>query len=109
MPVYNDRMFLRSAITSILNQSHSNFELIISDDYSTDGSDQICLEMAKEDSRIKYLRQSKNIGISRNMEFLIKESKGEYFMWAGDDDVWDIDFISTLLDSLKNNPSAIVS
>lgn len=101
MPVYNDKLFLRKALDSIIAQSFRNFELIISDDNSTDGSSDICAEYAKKDDRITYIRQPENIGISKNMKYLLDKAKGEYFMWAADDDLWDTNFINTLLGCFK--------
>jgi glycosyltransferase involved in cell wall biosynthesis len=109
MPVFNDRLFIRKAIDSLLAQSFTDFELILSDDCSTDGSADICRVYASRDSRIRYIRQEKNLGISRNMEFLLREAKGEYFMWAANDDVWDRDFIRHLLAGFDGRPDAIAS
>ena len=107
MPVFNDKPFLKKSIESIINQSYSHFEMILSDDCSTDGSAQICEEYVSKDPRIKYIRQEHNIGISRNMEFLLHQATGDYFMWAGNDDVWHSDFISLHIDALEKSPSAI--
>ncbi len=109
MPVFNDKQFLSKALDSILAQTFTNFELIISDDGSTDGSETICLEYAKKDNRIKYIRQKTNLGISRNMNFLLSKSKSEFFMWVADDDLWANDFIEKLLQKLIKNPRAIVA
>lgn len=109
MPVFNDKPFLEKAIESILVQSFGDFQLIISDDCSTDGSENICRLYALKDARILYIRQEKNIGISKNMEFLLSQAQGKYFMWAGNDDRWDIDFISILKNNLDNEPKAISS
>ncbi len=109
MPVFNDAAFLPPALDSLLNQSFKNFELIISDDQSTDGSADICKAYALRDNRIKYIRQSKNIGISANMKFLLNESVGKYFMWAANDDVWDLDFILELVNALERSQTAIVA
>lgn len=107
MPVFNDAEFLPAALDSLLTQSFADFELILSDDGSTDGSEAICREYAARDSRVRYIRQPVNLGISRNMEFLLDQARGEYFMWAGDDDAWDPRFIETLLSALQENSGAI--
>lgn len=106
MPVYNDKSFLKEALDSILSQTYTNFELIISDDFSTDGSTDTCIEYAEKDKRIRYIRQVKNIGISKNMEFLLKEAVGEYFMWAANDDLWNEDFVLILKNILERNADA---
>lgn len=107
MPVFNDRNFLHQSIQSILKQTHSDFELIISDDGSSDGSEGICREYCERDARIRFIRQPKNLGISRNMEFLLKEARGTYFMWAADDDMWDERFIERMLQTLQASPDAV--
>lgn len=109
MPVFNDARFLPAALDSILNQSFRDFELIISDDLSTDGSASICQDYAARDPRIRYIRQPKNIGISANMKFLLKEARGKYFMWAANDDLWDADFISSLVSNLEKDSASIVA
>jgi glycosyltransferase involved in cell wall biosynthesis len=109
MPVFNDRQFLRPAIESLLAQTVGDFELILSDDGSTDGSAEICREYAVRDPRIRYIRQEVNLGISRNMKFLLRESRGEFFMWAADDDVWASDFLEKLVAGLRKKAAAIVA
>lgn len=103
LPVYNDVDFIEESLISILNQTISEFKLIISDDGSTDGSEAICLKYAEKDNRIKYIRQPKNIGISKNMEFLLKQATTKYFMWAGDDDLLHPQFIEKLIQAHQNN------
>ncbi|SFT66562.1 Glycosyltransferase involved in cell wall bisynthesis [Lishizhenia tianjinensis] len=109
MPVFNDIEFIEESIESLLNQSYENFKLILSDDGSTDGSSDICLKYAEIDDRIEYIRQPKNLGISRNMEFLARESDTEYFMWAGDDDIWHKEFLEKCVSLLELNKDAVVA
>jgi len=107
MPVFNDKQFLAPALEALLAQSYSHFELIISDDGSTDGSEAICREYAAKDPRIRYIRQPENLGISRNMMFLLAQGRGEYFMWAADDDLWHRDFVAVLHAALQESPTTI--
>jgi glycosyltransferase involved in cell wall biosynthesis len=109
MPVFNDRRFLSIALDSILSQTYEDFELIISDDTSTDGSEEICRQYAAKDCRIRYFRQSSNLGISANMIFLLNQATGKYFMWAANDDLWDRDFIQLLVQAHQNNSDAVVA
>ena len=109
MPVYNDRPFLAEAVDSLLAQTFADFELILRDDCSTDGSAEICLEYCKRDPRVRYIRNEVNLGISRTMQRLLKDGCGSYFMWAGDDDVWRPTFIAQLLDALQGNPDCVVA
>lgn len=107
LPVFNDRQFLELALQSLLDQTHSDFELIVSDDASTDGSRELCLEFAARDSRIRYIRQPVNLGISRNMKFLLQQAGGKYFMWAGDDDLWHPKYVETLVGALQKEPDLV--
>lgn len=109
MPVFNDVDFIEQSLKSILEQSFKEFNLIISDDGSSDGSQAICERYAVVDSRITYIRQPKNLGISRNMEFLLSQTTTPYFMWAADDDLWDKMFIEKLITLLNQNKEAVVA
>lgn len=109
LPVYNDVAFLRAALDSLLSQTYTNAKILISDDFSTDGSDLICLEYASLYSNVQYYRQIENIGISRNMEFLLKNCKTEFFMWAANDDEWSCDFVEILMNELRNDVKATVA
>ncbi len=109
MPVYNGEKFIRQAITSLLAQTFTNFELIISDNASTDGTDAICLEYASKDGRIRYVRQSENRGAPANFQFVLDEAVGAYFMWAAADDAWEPLFIEELVKILGANPETVVA
>jgi len=97
MPVYNGVKYIREALDSLLGQTFTDFELIISDNASTDNTEAICREYAAKDERIRYIRQPHNLGASANFKFVLDEALGEYFMWAAADDVWDKNWIEKLL------------
>lgn len=103
LPVYNGANRIRRALDSLLSQTYKNFELIISDNASTDETEKICKEYARKDNRIKYLRQKENIGQVNNLIFVLKEARGEYFMWAADDDWREEAFIEQLAGALEKN------
>lgn len=107
MPVFNDVLFLEKSIKSILSQTFTDFILIISDDGSTDGCQQICEKYVELDSRVRHIRQPHNLGISRNMQYLLSLAETPYFMWAGDDDLMDKTYVEKLYDALEKNPNAI--
>jgi glycosyltransferase involved in cell wall biosynthesis len=107
MPVFNDIDFIKDSINSILNQQDEDFILIISDDNSTDGSGEICNSIAQQDSRVIYIKQPVNIGISKNMKLLLELANSPYFMWAGDDDLWHPNFTKILINLLEQTPQAI--
>lgn len=109
MFVFNAEDRIESAILSILSQTYSNLELIISDNASEDKTEAICKKYANKDKRIKYLRQAKNIGICQNLIFVLKQANSEYFMWAADDDLRSRDFIEVNLNFLKNNKDFVAS
>jgi glycosyltransferase involved in cell wall biosynthesis len=87
MPVYNGAEYLSEAVTSLLNQSYTNFELIIADNASTDGTEEICRGLASQDPRIRYRRNPTNIGASPNFGLVLSLARGEYFKWACADDM----------------------
>lgn len=88
MPVYNGEKYIREALDSLLAQTFTDFELIISDNCSNDKTQEICLEYATKDSRIRYIRQIKNIEVIPNFEYVRFQAIGQYFMWAASDDKW---------------------
>lgn len=88
MPVYNGAQYIREALDSLLAQTFSDFELIISDNASSDATKAICEEYARRDSRIRYVRQSENKGAAANFRFVLDRAKADLFMWAAYDDLW---------------------
>lgn len=107
MPVYNREKTLRQALDSLLAQTFTNFELVISDNASTDGTEAICRQYAAEDKRIRYVRAETNRGMHWNFNKVLELACGEYFMWAASDDRWANDFISSLLNALQADQDAI--
>lgn len=105
--VYNGAPTLRAALDSLLRQSFRNFELIISDNASTDDTELICREFAAQDGRIRYIRQPTNIGGPMNFRFVLLEAKSPYFMWAAADDRWGPGFIEKTLAFLESNPDFV--
>lgn len=101
MPVYNGERHLREAVTSILGQTFSDLELIISDNASTDGTAAICEELANGDPRIRYIRQSRNIGAVRNFDYVAAVAKGRYLKWAAANDVCHPSLLESCIDVLR--------
>ena len=87
MPVYNGERYLAQSIESVLAQSQTDFELVISDNASTDGTEAICRAYAALDPRIRYIRNATNIGAARNYNQLFHQSTGKYFRWHNADDL----------------------
>ncbi len=102
MPVYNGERFVREALDSLLAQTFTDFELLISDNASTDGTEMICREYADRDPRIRFVRQVENIGALANFEFVMRQARGEYFMWAASDDLEaSSDYLLELVAAIK--------
>lgn len=93
MPVYNGEKYIKEALDSVLLQTYKNFELIISDNGSTDKTEEICLEYAKKDSRIKYVRHPENKGGYFNFGYCVQNAKGVYFTWIAHDDILEENFL----------------
>lgn len=106
LPVYNGEKYIREALDSLLFQTFADFELIISDNASTDETEAICREYVEKDSRIRYMRQPGNCGALANFQFVLREAKGEYFMFASHDDIWDKYWISKLVDKLQRDDAS---
>jgi glycosyltransferase involved in cell wall biosynthesis len=87
IPVYNGERFVATAIQSALDQTFTDFELIICDNASTDQTAEICEEFVRKDSRIRYIRQEINIGAKANFNRVFEYARGEYFKWIAADDV----------------------
>ena len=107
MPVYNTGKYLKEAINSVLEQSLTDLELIIVNDGSTDNSEDIALNAAKQDARIKYFR-NENSGVSVARNFGLDHSSGEYVYFFDSDDTINHDFISSSFDIAKTSDSDLV-
>ena len=109
IPVYNGEEFLEEKITSILNQDFTNFELIISDNASTDSTKEICSKFATNDKRVKFFSHEKNLGATWNFNFILKKARGEYFMWTSADDKILPEFYEKNIEILEKNPTIVCS
>lgn len=86
IPVYNAESFIAECIDSILCQSYKNIELIIGDDFSTDNTVSVVESYLKIDDRIKFIKNNKNLGITRNCNNILLSCRGNYVvLFAGDD------------------------
>lgn len=109
MPVFNEDAFLRSALDSLLAQDYANFEIVISDNCSTDQTSQICLDYAEKFVQVKYKRLPENIGAAANFRLLQETIDGKYFMWAAGHDLWSENLISKCVERLEESESAVIS
>jgi glycosyltransferase involved in cell wall biosynthesis len=104
MPAYNAERFIRLALDSLVSQTFKDFHLLISDDASTDGTESICREYAAKDPRIHYVRQPKNLGQIQNFNYSLSQTRGEYFMWASNDDMWEPTCLERYVAVLDDRP-----
>lgn len=109
MPIYNAELFLRKKLDSLLSQTFTDFELIISDNASTDTSTKICEEYLRKDKRIRYFRQEKNMGVTWNFNFVLQQAKSEYFSWAAADDITLPTFLERNINILESKKNVIAS
>jgi glycosyltransferase involved in cell wall biosynthesis len=109
LPVYNGESYIAESLDALLGQSYEDFELIISDNASTDGTAGICRRYAKQDSRIRFIRQLRNIGLAPNHNFVFQEARGELFKWASHDDLYARDLLRCCVDALDENPHIVLA
>lgn len=108
MPVYNGEKYIREALDSLLAQTYTDFELIISDNASTDGTEAICREYMNRDTRIKYIRQPTNIGASNNFLYLLQHAHGVYFKWLAHDDYLEPCFLEMIIKYLDDHDDVVL-
>jgi glycosyltransferase involved in cell wall biosynthesis len=109
VPVYNAERFLEQALRSLSNQTFGDFEIIISDNASTDRTPEICQEHALKDRRIRYSRQPRNLGGGWNHNRVLELAECEYFKWATHDDLHDAQFLERCVSALDENPKAVLA
>lgn len=108
MPVYNGERYITEVLNSILGQTFGDFEVIISDNASTDQTEEICRSFAQLDSRIQYFRNSSNLGAAANFNRTFALSRGEYFKWAAHDDILAPEFLERCVAVLDQNSSVVL-
>jgi glycosyltransferase involved in cell wall biosynthesis len=108
LPVFNGENYIEEALDSILAQTYADFELVISDNASTDRTPQICQDYAAKDRRIRYFRNPENLGGVRNYNRAFELSSGEYFKWAGHDDVLAPEFLERCVQVLNEHPDVVL-
>lgn len=108
MPVFNGEKMLEESLDSLLAQERGDFELIISDNGSTDNTEGICRTYVKRDPRIRYYRSSTNRGAAWNFNHVFECSRGEYFMWACHDDLWAPEFLGCAVAVLDQHPEVVL-
>jgi len=109
MPVYNGSRFIVETLESVLNQTYSDFILLISDNASTDNTGDICQEYAAKDDRICYFRHPKNVGAAGNYERCFAPAKSEYFRWQNADDTIEPTLIEKCVNILDEQKDVVLT
>lgn len=109
LPVNNGENYLSEALACLLGQTFTDFRLIIADNASTDGTEEICREAAARDKRVVYIRHPHNIGASGNFNFLFHASPCELFKWAAHDDLMAPAYLERCVSLLDADPGAVVA
>ena len=109
LPVYNGEKYVAESLEALLGQSFTDFELIISDNASTDSTGDICRRYEKQDSRVRYFRQPRNIGLAPNVNFVIGQARGELFKGASHDDLYARDLLERCIDALDKYPDVVLA
>jgi glycosyltransferase involved in cell wall biosynthesis len=107
LPVFNGERYLERAVESILGQTYSDLELIISDNASTDKTAEICREAAERDERVTYIRNDVNLGAAENYNIVFRASNGTFFKWASHDDLIAPEFVERCVEVMHENPAAV--
>ena len=108
LATYNGEKYLKEQLDSILNQTYKNIRIIISDDCSKDTTPEILKEYQKKDDRIELHIQKNNLGVVKNIEFLLKQVKSPYYMLADQDDYWLPEKAEKSLEKLKEEKADLV-
>jgi len=109
MPVYNREKYVAASIEAHLNQTYGDFELILTDNCSTDRSEEICRDYASRDRRIRYYRNSSNLGAAGNYRRCFELATGEFFRWTPSDDLVSLNLLERAVDILDHDSSVFVA
>jgi hypothetical protein len=109
MPVYNGAKWLGEALGSLLAQTYDDFEIVISDNASTDETEKVVAEFAAHDDRIRYIRQPENIGVFRNYDVVFKGCRTPYFKWASGNDICMPTMLERCISALERRSEAVLA
>jgi glycosyltransferase involved in cell wall biosynthesis len=109
LPVYNGASFVAESLDALLGQTFEDFELIISDNASTDATGDICRQYEKQDSRVSYYRQPRNVGLAPNHNFVVDKARGELFKWAAGDDLYGRDLLRLCVEAMDADPDVVLA
>jgi glycosyltransferase involved in cell wall biosynthesis len=109
LPVYNGERFLAQALDSLLAQTFQDFEIIISDNASTDRTSEICRDYAQADRRVRYVRNERNLGAIANFNRVFELSPGSLFKWAAHDDLYHERYLESCVRLLDESPDVVLA
>ncbi|MGH8825061.1 MAG: glycosyltransferase family 2 protein [Jiangellaceae bacterium] len=109
LPAYNGERFLAASLDALLAQTFTDFELIISDNGSTDGTAAIGRRYEAIDPRVRYVHHPRNLGSSFNHNFVIEQARGEFFKWVSDDDLYAPDLLQRCIDALDSRSEIVLA
>jgi len=109
LPVYNGETFVARTIQSLLAQTLGDFEILVSDNASTDGTVPLVRRFAESDPRIRLFEQPSNRGVARNWNFVARQARGRYFKWSSASDLYAPNFLATCVDALEQAPDAALA
>lgn len=109
LPVYNGENYLAESVEALLGQTFEDFELVISDNASADSTADICHRYQKQDPRVRYIRQPRNIGLNPNHNFVVRQARGELFKMASHDDLYARDLLKRCVDALDEHPEVVLA
>lgn len=108
IPTYNRSRTLALALDSAVSQTHRELEILISDNASSDGTENLCRAAAERDPRVRYMRQPRNLGPTANFNALFAACAGEYVLMLADDDWLDPEYVARCLEVLRADPNAVL-
>jgi glycosyltransferase involved in cell wall biosynthesis len=109
VPVFNGERFLEETVLSLLGQTYTDFEIVISDNASTDRTGELARDLAARDKRVHYTRNARNFGAVYNYRHAFDLSAGEYFKWAAADDLYRPEYLARCVEVLDSDPSAVLA
>lgn len=108
LPVYNGEATIARVLNRLLDQSFTDLEIVISNNASTDGTNEILEEYLKRDSRIRILNNHYNLGSIFNFNKVFEQSRGKYFMWASHDDFHEKEFVAKCVEAMEMDDKAVL-
>jgi glycosyltransferase involved in cell wall biosynthesis len=108
VPAYNCEKYISQSLDSLLGQSYGDFELVISDNASSDGTEEICRRYVAMDQRVRYIRRTENIGGPGNFRYVFAQCSGQYHKWSTADDFWHPQFLEEAVAVLDGQPDVVL-